>query len=262
MKKSGINKTIFIIASLVWLVFNATILGVYSESATSYNELHWDYSKTCGPKYWYKLDESFKLCKKGEHQSPIDIKQGEVEELSFLRHEYRPSAIDVINNSYTIEFDYDPGSYFFFYNEKYELVQFHFHSPSEHTIGGVSFPMEIHFVHKNNAGKFLVVGILVKEGSENAFISDLWSHLPKDKWEHLRFKTHKINVNKLFPSSESSFHYSGSLTTPPCSEQVLWFVLKEPIELSNEQIDYFHQFYNWNARPVQPSHLHHVKSDN
>lgn len=211
----------------------------------------WGYKGDDGPKHWHELDEKFKVCKAGLHQSPIDINSDEIKTLSNLNYDYQFSAIDVLNNGHTIEFDYEPGSWFSFNGKKYELVQFHFHSPSEHRVDGKKFPMEIHLVHRDDKNNFLVVGIFVQEGNENIFADNLWAHFPKEKEEHHKFKYEKINIAGLFPENQKAYYYSGSLTTPPCTEKVNWIIFQEPVEMSKKQLGHFHKFYNFNARPIQ-----------
>lgn len=211
----------------------------------------WDYSATFGPDFW---SDCYSECS-GVAQSPVDI-YGTVTGTTQqnLAFSYLPSSIDLEYNGRTIEFDYDSGSSISILDKSYELEQFHFHTPSEHTINGVSYPMEIHLVHENHETSALaVISLLVQEGQENAFLSQFFSTLPSEKEEHY-VSDSSVNIQNLLPTNPSYYTYSGSLTTPPCSEVVTWLVYKTPIEASPSQIDTMHDILGHNNRPIQPLH--------
>ncbi len=185
-------------------------------------------------------------------QSPIDIRETKEVELPDLRVNYNTTDLRIVNNGHTLEVIYDPGSYLIYEDRVYELIQFHFHTPSEHLIKGRSFPMEIHIVHKSEDGELLVVGIMMKEGKPNELLEELWRVLPlKDGKEKFR-EDIKINATNLFPSNKDYYTYTGSLTTPPYTEGVRWIVMKTPTEISKEQVNRFRSLFGENARDVQP----------
>ena len=134
----------------------------------------------------------------------------------------------------------------------YQLVQYHFHNPSEHTLAGRRFPMEMHLVHRSSSGQLAVVGVLIEEGWRNLAIEPVWANLPRAKGVETHYEHVKVDVDALLPAVRTSYRYDGSLTTPPCTEGVKWIVLTMPIELSAEQINTFTRVMHDNARPVQP----------
>jgi carbonic anhydrase len=210
----------------------------------------WEYGGAANPTHWGELSDDFALCETGHSQSPINLvgdHQGEVESLIF---HYQPTPLKVVNNGRTILVPYEPGSSLQMGDERYELLQFHFHTPSEHTINGDAAAMELHLVHRNAAGQLAVLGVMLQPGESQAVIEQLWQHLPAGKGTS---EDHDIWINAadLLPKNHAYFSYSGSLTTPPCSEGVSWNVLKNPTPVSLAQIASFEQFYQVNARPLQ-----------
>ena len=138
-------------------------------------------------------------------------------------------------------------------DQVFDMLQFHFHTPSEHTINGESFPMEMHFVHKSKNGQLGVLGVMIKEGTQNNAVQPIWDHLPMSKTDVKTYGDTHINGAALLPQTLGYFRLMGSLTTPPCSEGVNWHVLNMPIEFSNAQINKFKNAFAINARPVQAS---------
>jgi carbonic anhydrase len=219
------------------------------------HEKHWTYEGEGGPKEWGDLKDEFSTCKIGQHQSPIDIKKAEAGKKHYLDFNYVSSPLKIINNGHTIQANYAPGSSISLDGgKKYELLQFHFHTPSEHTVGGKSYPLEVHLVHKNAEGKLAVVGIFLKPGKKNDFIQTLWDNLPDKVGEEKVVDSVQINATDLVPHDVSHHHYAGSLTTPPCTEGVSWTVMTTPIEASKEQIAKYKSLFKISARPVQPLH--------
>jgi carbonic anhydrase len=214
---------------------------------------HWTYEGEEGPEHWGELSEDYALCSTGAEQSPIDIVEAVAEDVGEVTFDYLPSKINLFNNGHTIQEDYDAGSSITIGDTVYNLVQFHFHTPSEHAINGELMPLELHFVHRSEAGNLAVVGVMLVEGEENPTIAELWSHLPTIATERRTIDAITFNAADLLPENVGHyFRYNGSLTTPPCSEGVLWTVLDEPITVSTEQIEAFHAVFELNARPVQP----------
>jgi len=222
-------------------------------SENSAEKLHWSYGGSGNPTRWGTMAEEYALCDAGNSQSPVDIasKTQPQEESQPIQFNYQPIALTVKNNGHTIQVDYPPGSFIKIDGNIYKLLQFHFHTPSEHTIDGIASAMEMHLVHQSSQGKLAVVGVLIEAGSENYFLKEILENLPETE-EEAEVEGVKINVETLLPNNRSYYSYSGSLTTPPCSEGVSWNVMKTPITASAEQIEQFMEIYQMNARPVQP----------
>ncbi|NSL56170.1 carbonic anhydrase [Uliginosibacterium aquaticum] len=211
---------------------------------------HWSYEGETGPEFWASLNPANSACSRGSRQSPIDIRDGirvEQEELVF---DYKPSYFRIVDNGHTIQVNYGSGSMLTVMGRNYELQQFHFHRPSEERVGGRAFAMVAHLVHKDLEGRLAVVAVLIEEGAANPLIQTLWNNLPLEKNEEYTPKA-SIRMSELLPARLDYYSYMGSLTTPPCTEGVLWLVLKQPMSLSREQIEIFSRFYSNNARPLQ-----------
>ncbi len=212
---------------------------------------HWSYEGEHGPEHWGHVSSEFKACSEGKAQSPIDLSNAAPEALSKIEFEYASSGLNIVNNGHTVQVNYDKGSSIVVDGSEYGLVQFHFHTPSEHTVDGRSYGNEMHLVHKNDKGQLAVVGVLIEEGEENPAYKAIWSNLPAKAGEE-RSAEAAINARELIPSESGYFTYSGSLTTPPCSESVKWIVLKTPVQMSDVQIQDIRSIMNENNRPVQP----------
>lgn len=215
---------------------------------------HWSYKGDDGPDRWGDLSEDFLMCSEGWNQSPIDLVAEVHTDLPELEFEYYSSNIDEINNGHSIQQNIAPGSFLKIPDrgKKYELKQFHFHSPSEHTIDGKSYDMEMHFVHADDKGAVLVVGVLVNQGKEHPVLNKLWTFMPENPGE-TSVQPIGIEETDLLPPTRKYYAYSGSLTTPPCTEGVKWIVLKTPIEASAEQVAVFkNRVGPATNRPVQP----------
>jgi carbonic anhydrase len=212
---------------------------------------HWSYGGEANPTQWGRLGHDFAVCETGKYQSPIDIDNAVVSSPSTIKFNYSSVPLVVVNNGHTIQVNYPEGSTVNINGNEYALLQFHFHTPSEHTEEGRASAMELHLVHRNDAGKLAVVGVMLEKGNANPAIDTIWGHIPgKEKTNEV--KGVKIDAAELLPKSTTYFSYSGSLTTPPCSEEVSWNVMREPIQVSEEQIAAFEAIYQVNARPVQP----------
>lgn len=214
----------------------------------------WRYAGPNGPKAWGELHPDFGTCASGERQSPINIDEavtlkGPAEALQF---KYQPSQGSVVNNGHTIQVDVLGENYLTVRNTTYKLVQFHFHHPSEERVNYRSYAMVAHLVHKNNEGQLAVVAVLLDPGLENALINKVWTHMPLDVADRVRLPDGLIDLNELLPQDQRYYQFMGSLTTPPCTEGVLWMVLKQPTPLSAAQLRLFAQLFPNNARPVQP----------
>jgi carbonic anhydrase len=214
---------------------------------------HWTYQGEEGPAHWAKVEKDFATCGIGKEQSPIDIKTKAVkkEDLPALQFNYKPIELSVVNNGHSVQVTYTNGSTLTVGGDTYELQQFHFHAPSEEKIDGKSHDMVAHFVHKNAAGQLAVVAVLFDKGAENAALKPIFAKLPK-KDETRDDKSVMVDAAAIIPANHAYYTFDGSLTTPPCSEGVRWFVLKTPATLSASESQAFHKLYSHNARPVQP----------
>ena len=233
------------------IVYCAFVLTV-TDIAQAQHPEHWDYGGERGPSHWGDLSPEFTQCKMGHHQSPVDIRNPQKADLLPIRFHYKPSPLHIIDNGHTIMINYAAGSFMMVGERKYVLKQFHFHRPSEEKINGKSFDMTIHLVHADENGKLAVVAILLQEGKENTLVRELWKDLPREKEKEGVFESIQIDVSQLLPHDLSYYTFSGSLTTPPCSENVTWFVLKHPSTVSEAEIEEFGQLYRNDARPTQP----------
>jgi carbonic anhydrase len=214
---------------------------------------HWSYEGEDGPEHWGEIADLYRMCAEGKNQSPIDLTVDVHAGLPELVFDYHSSNLREINNGHTIQQNVDPGSYLTITGRdvRYELKQFHFHSPSEHKIDGRSYAMELHFVHISDAGALAVVGVMIDEGDEHPVLNQLWTWMPENAGETSE-QPIGIEETNLLPPTREYFAYSGSLTTPPCSEGVAWIVLKNPIEASAEQIARFKERMGpATNRPVQ-----------
>ena len=217
-------------------------------------DVHWSYEGENGPQAWGKLKGEFSICATGKRQSPINIEesdtlQGPAEPLQF---NYQTSGASVVNNGHTIQVDLSGENSLTVRNSSYKLLQFHFHTPSEERINHQSFAMVAHLVHKNAEGQLAVVAVLLDPGVANTLINKVWTHMPLDSNDRVRMPGGVIDMNELLPKDQRYYQFMGSLTTPPCTEGVLWLVLKQPSTLSPAQIKLFSQLFPNNARPVQP----------
>jgi carbonic anhydrase len=222
---------------------------------------HWDYTGAAGPDAWGQLKPEFSTCSTGTRQSPIDIRGGIAVELAPIQFDYRPSGFGVIDNGHTVQVNVAPGNSISVMGRRYDLVQFHFHRPSEERIDGRQFDMVAHMVHKDVDGRLAVVAILLDRGAAQPIVQAVWNNLPLEKGEELRAPG-TIDLTKLLPEDRRYYTYMGSLTTPPCSEGVLWMVMKQPMNISPEQVGIFSKLYPMNARPIQQAAGRLIKESN
>ena len=222
---------------------------------------HWDYQGAGGPEQWAHLSPEFATCARGSRQSPIDIRDGIKVELDAVQFDYKPSAFKVLDNGHTVQVNVAPGNAIEVMGQRYELVQFHFHRPSEERINGKPFDMVAHLVHKSEQGRLAVVAVLLEKGSAQPVVQSVWNNLPLEKGDEVAARA-PIDLNQLLPRERGYYTYMGSLTTPPCSEGVLWMVMKQPVTISDEQIGIFARLYPMNARPVQAASGRLIKESN
>jgi carbonic anhydrase len=235
------------------------------ETAPGTGDRGWDYSGDTGPEHWGSLDPAYHLCSDGSSQSPIDFVYASSTAYVPSRHppgyrrvrprpiefSYRPTPARVINDAHVLQVPYQPGSFIRIEGRKYELVRLDFHFPSEHRIRGMPYPMEVQLVHQGPFGEMGIVGIFALPGRPNRSMQVISDFLPSTKGEERRGDGVWINAADFLPRRKSYYHYEGSLTTPPCTEGVQWYVLKNPVEVSAAQIARTRALYPYNARPVQ-----------
>lgn len=216
---------------------------------------HWGYAGEGAPEHWSELGEANRLCQIGTRQSPIDIRDGIKVDLEAIQFDYRPGGFGVVDNGHTIQVNLAPGNSLTVTGRRYELVQFHFHRPGEERINGRQFEMVAHLVHKDAGGRLAVVAVMIERGPDDkpqSVVQQVWANLPLEKGE-VQAAQAPLDMNGLLPAERGYFTYMGSLTTPPCSEGVLWMVLRQPVQLTAQQIAVFAKLYPMNARPLQPA---------
>lgn len=224
-------------------------------------DVHWTYEGEEGPAHWGNLRDGFKLCSTGTTQSPIDIESTVSANISDIQFNYSDSAVNILNNGHTVQVNYDPGSSIMYDGVQYDLAQFHFHHPSEHTVNGEAAPMEAHFVHRSADGALAVVGVLLVEGeADNPNFAPVFDNLPTEKVDVTTLAA-TVSAAAMLPDAKTYYTYSGSLTTPPCSEGVRWLLMTTPVELSAAQIEAFSAIFEDDARPVQPQNARDVIQD-
>jgi carbonic anhydrase len=221
-------------------------------AAVPFRSNHWSYEGETGPANWGRINPAWAKCDSGNRQSPIDLRDGMKVDLEQIAFDYKPSSFNVIDNGHTVQVTVGGGNYITVQNRMYELVQFHFHRPSEERINGKGFEMVVHLVHKDAEGKYAVLAILLERGKAQNTIQTVWNNLPLEKNE-LVAPSIVLDPADLLPQRRDYFTYMGSLTTPPCSEGVLWLVMKEPVQASAAQMALFSRLYPLNARPIQPN---------
>jgi len=254
------------ISSCMSLIFYCA-LGLANDKAGAV----WDYTGDRGTSHWASLDPAYEFCGIGKEQSPINIQKAIPQPGHLLEFHYQPVPLDfsadgittlnlrgkkiIIDNDHTLQLDFKQNhlEYVTANRERYFLKQFHFHSPSENQLNGQAFPLEIHFVHQGSTGNLAVVGVFIKEGKANAELAKILTNLPALKEQKHTLQNPNLDLYGLLPSKHSFYSFKGSLTTPPCSENVEWLIMAEPIQASFEQIAKLKQFLGHeNAREVQP----------
>ncbi len=223
---------------------------------------HWSYEGATDPSHWASLSPEFAACGAGHQQSPIDVVTSAATPLQVGASGFEAARleaadtttipVDIVNNGHTIQVDAVGSDVLVIGHDSYVLQQFHFHTPSEHTVDGRSYPLEVHFVHKSAGGKLAVVGLLFEEGEENAALVPFWSRLPKSAGTPVDLGRGGVDIRRILPAARDVYRYAGSLTTPPCSESVNWLVLKQHATASPAQIEAFRALMRHDNRPVQP----------
>ena len=214
---------------------------------------HWRHEGPNGPQNWANLKPEFSTCATGKRQSPVHILESDtmVGPAEVLKFDYTPSGGSVVNNGHTVQVDLAGQNTLYVRGSAYKLVQFHFHHPAEERVNYKGFSMVAHLVHKNEEGQLAVVAVLIDPGMANPLIDQVWTHMPLDIGDRVGLPAGLLDMNQLLPTDQRYYQFIGSLTTPPCTEGVLWIVMKQPMTVSREQLKLFTHLYPMNARPTQ-----------
>lgn len=217
------------------------------DETTDCDTYEWEYTGVTAPETW-------QLCSAecgGQAQSPVDI-AGAIPDANLvaLTTDYQDTPINLEYNGKDVKFNYEAGSTLNVNGTDYELLQFHFHGLSEHTVGGQQYPLEVHLVHQSAAGDLAVIGVFFEIGAENDFLANFEGNLP-DTDGATYTSADLVNITDVLPTDTGYYTYSGSLTTPPCNEIVTWLVMKSSVEASSNQIQELQDILNNNFRPIQ-----------
>ena len=242
------------------LLISSTVLALSSQVQAE-GQAHWSYAGNEGPEYWGDLQAEYQTCKLGQNQSPVNIEPNDSKALTEpLKMEYFATTFTLENNGHTLQANVTGKAPTISLDDKvYVLKQFHFHTPSEHTVKGQHYPLEIHFVHQAEDKSLAVLGVMVEEGKANPLLAQLVAKpLAKGEKEAL---AQPFEVGNLFPKDMTRFRLTGSLTTPPCSENVAWRIFQQPIQADKAQISAFNKIFGQNNRPLQPLNKRHIEVD-
>lgn len=225
------------------------------KEAQSTQTAHWSYEGETGPEHWGELDQANSTCVNGSEQSPINIEFSQIitdKKIENIQIQYEPAPFTLVNNGHTVQANATTESNSILVEgNKYNLAQFHFHTPSEHQFNGQNYDMELHLVHKDANGKITVLGVMIQEGKKNEKLASIWDVLPQEETGEDISVKEPVDLQGILPQEQTTFHYNGSLTTPPCTEEVKWIIFEQPIEMSKEQIQAFQQIFPDNHRHLQ-----------
>lgn len=223
-------------------------------------ETPWSYEGKLGPDKWARLDGDYALCGSGRMQSPIDIRHAIRADLPPIRIAYKPVALQLLDDGHGIQANAQGGGTITADGEEFELQTVRFHHPGEEMFDGKRAAMSVHFEHKAQSGRIAIIAVPVQAGKEpHRTIRALWSDLPLEKGKPAMPAGARFDPGQLIPAKREFATYSGSLTRPPCTEGVLWLVMKQPLQFSKEQIADFAKVYKNNVRPVQATNGRVVK---
>ncbi|WP_415228719.1 carbonic anhydrase [Psychromonas sp.] len=225
-------------------------LLISSASAFASTDAHWGYSGEHGPDHWAKLSPDNFSCS-ASNQSPVNLTGFIEADLTPIKFNYKAGGNEIVNNGHTVQINYQSGSSINIDGREFDLLQVHFHAPSENQIDGKSYPLEAHLVHADKAGNLVVVAVMFEEKAENATLADAWQQMPEHAGD--KYSLNKpFNIDGILPTNRDYYRFNGSLTTPPCSEGVRWLVLKESVAVSAKQVKAFSSALTGpNNRPVQ-----------
>ena len=231
-------------------IFIVFVVALMLSGKTEDKGAHWGYNEDLGPKEWSNLDEKYRMCENGLNQSPINITNTVDARLNPLTFEGKAKATSFENNGHSVKINFNGSNSLNIDNQKYNLKQIHFHTPSENQIDGVSYPMEAHLVHSNSKGALAVVSVMFEMGEDNMVLNKLLRNLPEKKGDKHELKSVILGYD-ILPEIKDYYRFNGSLTTPPCTEGVKWFVLKTPVPVSKSQLADFDTVMPTNNRPIQ-----------
>lgn len=248
-------------------LFKTTIMTslafAFATGALAAGHPAWDYgSGTNGPGGWGHLSPDYAQCDAGKQQSPIDIAQVRLADLAPLQFAYKAGPLHITNNGHAAQIEAPAGSHLTIGSDSYDLVHIHFHTPSEEAVNGGRFAADAHFVHRNAAGDLAVVAILFEQGEDNQALAPLLSAIPQKAGKTKLQQDQIFDPSSLLPAEHSYVTYSGSLTTPPCSQNVRWIVLRKRMPISAAQVHQYEALFGQNARPLQPLNDRPVEASN
>ena len=230
-------------------LYHFIALLLVSGSVSASGGAHWGYSGGHGPDHWAQLTPENSACA-GKNQSPVDLTGFVEADLQPIVFHYQNGGHSILNNGHTVQVNYAKGSNIVVDGQTFNLLQFHFHAPSENHIEGKSFPLEAHLVHADKAGNLAVVAVMFEAGAANATLAQAWQHMPQQAGDEHTLSA--LHVDGILPEKRAHYRFNGSLTTPPCSEGVRWLVMKASVSASAAQIktlvDVLHHANN---RPLQ-----------
>ncbi|MBL8416119.1 MAG: carbonic anhydrase family protein [Propionivibrio sp.] len=225
--------------------------NVSKPASTMPSSIAWSYEGRGGAEHWGRLKPEFAICATGQRQSPIDLRDGIAVDLEPIQFAYSPASFRVVDSGRNLQVAIYGGG-FNLLGKNFDLIRIHFHRPAEVTLDGKTFDMDAQLVHKSEDGKLAIVTVLLEQGTENPLVQMVLNNLPLEKGGEVAPPTQSLDASRLLPVNRRYFTFMGSLTTPPCTEDVLWLVLRQPQQISPEQLMIFQRLYTPNARPVQP----------
>jgi len=233
-------------------VIFAAVVVLATGCASTGQDIHWGYFGEEGPDHWGTLCPEFIDCSRGKNQAPIDLTGFIDADLPPLDIRYRSGGNEVINKGHSVQVNVQPGSRISLEGHTFELKQYHFHFPSENRINGRSYPMEAQLVHADKKGNLAIIAVMFVEGKANPSLAMVWMQIPGKAGEKNRLLS-PVSAADILPAGRAYYRFNGSLTTPPCTEGVWWIVMKEPVTVSEDQIERFARVMGYpNNRPVQP----------
>ncbi|SEK95102.1 carbonic anhydrase [Roseateles sp. YR242] len=240
---------------------STTLPSVSVAASAPRPEPAWSYTGDNAPDRWGQLHPDWRQCAIGTRQSPIDIRDTIRVDQEAIRFDYHPSRFSVLDTGHTIQVNVAPGNTIEIMGRRFELQQFHFHRPSEERINGRQYDMVAHLEHKDADGRMATIAVLLERGQDQALIQTVWNYLPLERGDNYEAPV-TIDLSQLLPKDRAYFTYMGSMTTPPCAEGVLWMVLRQPVQVSSQQISIFSRLYPMNARPLQAASGRLIKESN
>lgn len=231
-------------------LMTVSLLALFSFAGEGDGKKSWSYDTT-GPSDWGHLSETYAACSTGMAQSPINLENATSAKLPTLEFQYQDVPVNIEHTGYNFNVNIAPGNFLVIDGQRFQLLQFHFHRPGEHAVNGAVAPMEVHLVHQASNGQIAVVGVNMQIGAPNPVIDMVWNHLPGHDGITIKSPL-TFNPADMLPTDQGYFRYDGSLTTPPCSEGLLWHVMRGTIGVSQEQVETYFQVFGETARPIQP----------